>query len=349
MSFKIYINIIRRKITHGLTKYIGTTKGNQNFDTSSKAIFKNVLINRPNNRLGNLLLITPLVQEINDTFPDCKIDLFVRGGLAPIIFKNYKTVDNYVILPRKPFNEIFKYILVWFKLKKKNYDLVLNIDQGSSSGRLSTQLANSNFKFFGEENETVKNKFSDYNHFAKFPVYEFRHYLEQLGHPNPDKAVPSLNIKLSETEIKDAKTILDTLVPNDKKTISIFTFATGTKCYSTEWWSTFYEKLKNAFPDYNIVEVLPVENVSQIDFKATTFYSKDVREIAALIANTSLFIGADSGIMHLASTSQKPVLGLFSVTSAQKYGPYGNGSVAVDTDLFDADAIIKTAKKQLSL
>jgi len=141
---------------------------------------------------------------------------------------------------------------------------------------------------------------------------------------------------------------LDGIVPNDKKTIAIFTFATGAKCYSPEWWNPFYEKLKTAFPDYNIVEVLPVENVSQIDFKAPSFYSKDVREIAAFIANTEVFIGADSGIMHLASASQTPVLGLFSVTVPEKYEPYGNNSVAIDTNKHDYESIISLVKERLS-
>ncbi|GIZ09270.1 glycosyltransferase family 9 protein [Flavobacterium sp. UMI-01] len=347
MSFKTKINILRRKITHGLTKYIGTTKGNQNFDPNSKAVFKHILINRPNHRLGNLLLITPLVQEIHEVFPDCKIDLFVRGGLAPIIFTNYTAVDHYIILPRKPFNELVKYFLVWLKLKKKTYDLVINIDKNSSSGRLSTQFANANFKYFGEENEGVKNQYSDYHHFAKFPVYEFRNYLSQLGHPKRNQAVPTLNIQLTETELANAKKTLDTLVPADQKTICVFTFATGSKCYPPSWWIPFYEKLVASFPDYNIVEVLPVENVSQIDFKAPTFYSKDVREIAAFIANTALFIGADSGIMHLASTSQIPVLGLFSVTDESKYGPYGNGSCPVNTTTSNTEMILATAKKML--
>jgi predicted Rossmann-fold nucleotide-binding protein len=57
--------------------------------------------------------------------------------------------------------------------------------------------------------------------------------------------------------------------------------------------------------------VLPVENVSQIGFKAPTFYSKDVREIGALMANTEVFIGGDSGIMHLASASKVSTVGLF--------------------------------------
>ena len=347
MSFKSRINAVRRKITRSLTKNIGSNKWDRNHNPNSKIEFKNVLINRPNHRLGNLLLITPLVQEINSIFPDCKIDLFIKGNLAPIVFKNYSTVENYIVLPRKPFKEVIRYICIWFKIKQKKYDLVINIDKSSSSGRLSTQFANADFKFFGEINEEIVQEHTDYKHMAKYPVYEFRHYLEQLGHQKEKKDVPTINIKLNEKELQDAKLILDNLVPNDKKTIVIFTFATGDKCYSPAWWNPFYEKLVATFPDYNIVEVLPVENVSQIDFKAPSFYSKDVREIAAFIANTSLFIGADSGIMHLACASQTPVLGLFSVTIPEKYEPYGNNSLAIDTNTTNLESMIDIIKNHL--
>jgi hypothetical protein len=37
----------------------------------------------------------------------------------------------------------------------------------------------------------------------------------------------------------------------------------------------FYAALLQEFPDYNIIEILPVENVSQIEFKAPTFYSNE--------------------------------------------------------------------------
>ncbi len=347
MSFKTEINKVRRKVTRTLTKNIGSTKFNT-IDTHSKVDFKNILISRPNHRLGNLLLITPLVQEINNTFPDCKIDIFIKGGLGPIVFKNYSSVENFIVLPRKPFSDIINYIKVWFKIKQKKYDLVINIDKGSSSGRLSTQFANANYKLFGELNEAIIKSHPDYNHMAKYPVYELRHYLGQLGFVNQTKEVPTINIKLSDKELQDAKATLDAIVPNDKKTIAIFTFATGAKCYPPEWWNPVYDKLLTTFPDYNIVEVLPVENVSQIGFKAPSFYSKDVREIAAFIAKTEVFIGADSGIMHLACASQTPVLGLFSVTIPEKYEPYGNNSIAIDTNVTNLDAIIEIVKKQLS-
>ncbi|MBK0371047.1 glycosyltransferase family 9 protein [Flavobacterium agrisoli] len=345
MSFKTEINALRRKITRGLTKNVGSVKFEKK--NVSEVVFKNVLISRPNHRLGNLLLITPLVQEINSHFPDCKIDLFVKGGLAPIIFENYTTIDQYIVLPKKPFKELRKYLSVWFKIKQKKYDLVINIDKNSSSGRLSTQFADADYKFFGEENETIISQYPDHVHMAKYPVYEFRYYLELLGFPKKEAAVPTINMKLSATELQKSKAILTEIVGSPTKTIAIFTYATGAKCYPPEWWHPFYEQLKTSFPDYAIVEVLPVENVSQIDFKAPSFYSKDVREIAAFIANCELFIGADSGIMHLACASQTPVLGLFSVTIPEKYEPYGNKSIAINTNTLDTGAILALAKARL--
>src|SRR5690606_39908608 len=85
------------------------------------------------------------------------------------------------------------------------------------------------------------------------------------------------------------------------------------------------------FGTASIVEILPFENVSQIDFAVPAFYSRYVRDIGAVIANTDVFVGADSGMMHLASAAQTPVVRLLSITDPARYGPYGNDSVAIDT------------------
>lgn len=313
-----------------LTKNIGQSRIDT--QTGAHVALRRVLITRPNHRLGNLLLITPLLQEINNTFPDCKVDLFVKGGLAPILFKNYTNVDRIITLPKKPFKELINYLKVWVSLKRFRYDMVINLDKASSSGRLSTNFVTAKNKIFGEHIDELAATYDDYRHMGKNPVYVFRHYLSLLGFKNENQPVPTLNIKLSAEEIENGKKILKELVSNNKKTISIFTYATGAKCYDENWWNNYYDKLVAAYPHYNVIEVLPVENISKIGFRAPSFYSKDVREIGAVIANAVVFIGADSGIMHLASASQTPVVGLFSVTQPVKYMPYGNGSVAVNTN-----------------
>ncbi len=196
--------------------------------------------------------------------------------------------------------------------------MVLSVAGSFLSGRLSTHLAKARLKIYNVTHQILKDNYHDYFLIAKFPVYNFWYVMQYSGYKQSDGSVLPLNIKLKTSEIVNGKIILDALVDNSKKTISIYTFATGIKCYDKSWWANIYKRLRSEYQnDYNILEVLPLENISQIESEAVSYYSKDIREIAAVIANTELFLGADSGMMHLASASQTPTIGLFSVTNIE--------------------------------
>ena len=353
MSFSKAINEIRRILTQKLTKKIATSNLNYVLDATNKPAIKNILISRPNKRIGNLLLVTPLIQDVISTFPDCKIDLLVKGSVAPIIFKNYENIDQIIQLPNKPFKQLIQYIKCLKTIKNKRYDLVINVDKNSSSGRLSTKYSNSKFKFYGDFDEEILLTNKEYHHIAKYPIYSYRNNLSRLGFDVNDtrgiaeqsgaKPIPPLQLHLSPLEKEEGKKILHQLVANDKKTICLFTYATGDKCLTESWWKECYEKLKTTYPNYNIIEVLPFENVSKIAFKAPSFYSKSIREIGSFIATTELFIGADSGIMHLASSVQTPIVGLFSISNfnLNKYKPYSNNSIGINTNEKSVDEILE--------
>ena len=325
-----------------VTKNIGNSFLDRNINLASRAEINRILICRPNHRLGNLLLITPLVQDVIDTFPNCKIDLFVKGNLAPTLFKNYENINCIIELPRKPFKNFLKYIVGWISIQNTRYDLVINVVKNSSSGRLSAKFANAENKIFGDVSQDLFLEFKEeYEHIAKCPVHTFRNYLTKLGFKINSKPVASLNLKLSPFEISQGHQLLKTVAgDNDRKTICLYTYATGDKCYSVPWWEKFYGRLKAEYPTHNIIEVLPIENVSNLMFKAPTFYSKDIREIASLIANTAVFISADNGIMHLASAAQTPTIGLFSVTDKNAYGPYNCNSTGIKITSYEINECI---------
>lgn len=341
MKISHVINNLRMALLRRIAGNIGAAHAKKDKYPINKTKVTRVLISRPNNRLGNLLLITPLVEEIMKTFPNSKIDLFVKGGVATELFKNYSAIDRIIQLPKKPFKNLINYIFKWISIRKKYYDLVINAVDYSSSGRLSTKFARAKYKFFGESENNLNIKHKDHQHIAKNSVYNFRDYLSGMGLAESGQKVLSLNLRLSDLEMSAGRKLLYELVQNNKETLCLFTYATGDKCYSESWWAVFYEKLKLKYPDHNIIEVLPVENVSQIGFKAPSFYSKDIRQLGSLIANTNVFIGADSGIMHLASAVQTPTVGLFSRDNMKTYEPYDNGSVAINTNTGNADAWIE--------
>jgi len=339
------VNAARRSLMRGLTKNVG--KSHSASIVQKNIPIKKILISRPNHRLGNLLLLSPLVQEVMETFPDAKIDLFVKGGVTPVIYKNYRNIDKIIQLPKKPFSSLFQYIKGWATLKSRKYDLVINASYGSSSGKLSTSMARAEYRVFGDTDEKLQAKFSDYRHAAKNSIYSLRDFLSHLNIDRSNAKIPDLDIKLSDSEIEEGKVKLYDLVKNDKKSICLFTNATGAKCYSEEWWNSFYDKLETAFPNYNIVELLPVENISKINFRAPSFYSKDIREMGGFITNCKVFIAADNGVMHLASAVNTSTVGLFMVTEEDVYKPYNEGSFAINTNEHSADEIINLLKNIL--
>lgn len=347
------LDSFRRKIMPKITGNIGKKNSYKKINKIQISNINRVLICRPNQRLGNILLTTPLIQEIENIFPDCKIDIIVKGTVAEAILKEYDSIDKIIVLPRKPFKEITNYLKIFFSVKFKKYDLVINGVNSSSSGRILTYLANSKFKIFGFPEDELSKMFIDYKHIAKSAIYNLRYDLFKVGFYKTidSKQLPNLNLKLTKEELLNGRDTLEAIITDKhKETIVIFTYATGAKCYSKEWWYDFYAKLDKKYgSSYNIIEILPVENTSQIDFKATTFYSKDIREIASLIANTSIFIGADSGIMHLASSAITTTIGLFSITREDTYKPYGNNSISFDTNTNTIEDLLNTIHKLLKL
>ncbi len=57
----------------------------------------------------------------------------------------------------------------------------------------------------------------------------------------------------------------------------------------------------------------------------------DLLDIAACFARASLFVGNDSGLMHLAAAAGAPTLGLFGPSDPRRYGPWGPRGRALRT------------------
>ncbi len=301
-----------------------------------------ILIVRPNSRLGNQLMLTPLLQRIESVYPDCKVDLFVRGNLAPILFKNYPNIGRFIRLPSKPFKQLFNYLMTWIHLQQHRYDLVFNVDAGSSSGRLCTKWVRGTVKFFGSP-QFVSTSNSDAGHMAKSPVYNFDWLLEQMKvSMSGERPVPdALSLRLADDELISGAALLRGIVKNEKPTIMFYTYATSDKCLSKEWWKELYAELQQNYGDsYNLLEVLPKENVSQIDFAGLNYYSTDIREMGAVISQGSVFITGDCGVMHLASSVGIPTIALFSRDNIPTYEPYNQGSHAFHIDRVDIRNLI---------
>jgi ADP-heptose:LPS heptosyltransferase len=334
------INNLRRKLTRFFSRLFISNKFLDDVFNENVTQVKKILICRPNHRLGNNLLLTPLVKEVNKIFPNAEIHLFTKGNLGNIVFENYKDVTRLIKLPRKPFKNLITYFACWLSLLENKYDLVINANRQSSSGKLAVKLSKSNYKFYNTLNSNLF-YLKDYRHHAKNSIYNLRFQLKNKINRDKKK-IYKLDIKLRDYEIEYGNKLLKSMFSKEKPVISIFTFATGDKCFNKEWWKNLYLRIKEFENQYNILEILPVENISQIDFTAKSYYSRNIREISSVMHNSKIFIGADSGMMHLAHASNVTTIGLFNVTSPEFYGVYGDKNISINTNNHSIEYIINS-------
>jgi heptosyltransferase III len=74
-------------------------------------------------------------------------------------------------------------------------------------------------------------------------------------------------------------------------------------------------------------------------------------EVAAVLRRASLFIGNDSGLMHLAAAAGAPTIGLFGPTDAATYAPSGRCAIAVvarSMDAISAEQVIAAGRTLLA-
>ena len=340
MSIK-KLNPLKNKIFKVLTGSFRNSKRINLLESLPRDSEIKVLITRPNHRLGNQLLITPLIQEINKQFPNCKIHLIVNGNLSYILLSNYHCVETIFNLPKKPFNNILDYLKKSISLISNQYDIAIVGCEDSNSSKIFVKLSRAKFKIYN----SGTTKLNRPEHIAKIPIYNLRKFLDPSDYLTD--RYPKLSIKLSRQEIEKGNQRIKALFNSNKKTICIFTFATGNKCLSKKWWLKFYKELKTEFTNFNVLEILPNENVSQINYESVHFYSNNLREIASVIENSVVFIGADSGIMHLSSSTNTTTFGLFNVTDPKTYGPYGGNNIPLDTNSVKINEILERIKEAI--
>ena len=309
-----------------------------------------VLICRPNHRLGNALLISPLLAEVEALYPGAEIDIISAGHAAGTLFGNRFLVRQVISLPSRIARHLWLSVKLLRQLRGNSYDLAIDASNGSQSGRLLLAITHARFKLgFPDERVGAQSAWHGLpapEHFAQRGVFLLRTaYAGEVR-----QVYPPLNMRLSDDDRAQARRalagILGVSMPR-QRVVGIFANATGAKRYDTDWWMPFLDALQKLQPEARIVELVADHGRSQLGEKFPAYYTRDLVRLAAVMANMQAVISADCGVMHLAVASGTPTLGLFSVTSAEKYGPYGPSNSAVDTRALSAAEVAAIASDWL--
>jgi heptosyltransferase-3 len=333
MSFRQSIEEFRRTFLRGVFSTLaGPANGCVRLPSSG---IHRVLLIRPNHRLGNTLLLTPILADIERAYPSAEIDIITAGQAAQDVFVGFDSVRNLLVLPRKIVRHPLVLLRTLHHLRSQRYDLAIDPCVSSQTGRALLLISRSTYKlgFVGTDSagriscgvaipSCVK-------HMAQLPVYLLRMARGEAFDVAP---CPALDIRLSEAECKQGEQRLQRILGKPSPSafrIGVFGEATGAKVLSEAWWKAMLETLPRARRDVVFVEILPAAGASKFGEAFASYYSTSIRRMAAVMAGLDLVISADCGVMHLAVASGRMTIGLFKVTDSSMYAPYGDNNFAV--------------------
>ncbi len=305
-----------------------------------------ILVLRPNHRLGNTLLITPLLCELERCFPGAEVDVVTGCEAAPEIFAGFRQVRRIYQFTRRPGHHPWRMWRMVLAMRRARYDLAIGCVKGSRSARLLTRwsgarqwiappLDDNDARLAGPAWQEVWAQAP--GHFALDAVHILR---RALGGNAAAQAwpLPRLRIKLREDELREGRDTLDELLgdtgglEHGGRVVAIFPNATGSKRLPGPWWQQFIGALQKHDPSLRFIEMVAAHGRSQLEGRLPAYFSSDVRRMAALVRQCDGYISGDCGVMHLACASGTPTLGLFTRPNMERYRPYGtlDGAVAVD-------------------
>jgi len=293
---------------------------------------KSILIIRINYRIGNMLFTTPLIQQVQRDFPSVKIDVLIGAPFTKSLFNGFKNIENIYDFPRSLLKHPIKLFQYVKQLRSEKYDVVLNLNGNSSSDRLATLLAKSTYKVafcndttFTPVNRCVQREDLEINHEALKPLE-----LMKIFNLSPDYEF-KLSIALSEKELQWGKAELLKLINRESgKVFAIFRNARFDKLIDDEYWQNLIESLKKRDEEITIIDILSPDVPVKLSNEVLEYSQKDLRKLAAFMANLDAFICGDTGPMHLASASGVPTVALFKTTAPTLYGTLKERDISLE-------------------
>jgi heptosyltransferase III len=294
-----------------------------------------ILVCRPNHRLGNAILLTPLIAELERLYQGAEIDLVVEGHASTGIFSTFFSVNRIYCLPKRGFKHPLAFLAMLLDIRKTAYDLIVDPCVGSGFSRALTRILRGHRKV-GFSDKPTNSGLTHRVPLSAAPRHMAKRAISLLRWVTPLDArdsteFPSLDIRLTDMERAHGKSVIGSLLASSQQThanavIGIFANATGAKCYPKAWWTELIAALKALDPRCSIIEIIPMHGRSMLDSQWPGYYSTSIRRMGAVMSAVDLMISADCGVMHLAVASKVSTVGMFCVTDEAVYGPYGSGS-----------------------
>ena len=270
------------------------------------------------NRLGDAVLSTGLLDHLLRAYPDARFTV-ACGPVAEGVFARMPRRERTIVLTKQSYGR--HWLPLWAASVTRRWDLVVDI-RGSALAWMVPARRRAVMR--------------------RRPGHKTAQLAAVLG-LDP----PRLPVVWTAPE-DDARAAA--LLPAGRPVVALAPTANwGPKIWPADRFAALFETLR-AGPLPNAVAAIlagPGENERRMAEPLRALLPDAIDligrlslpEAAAVLRQTALFVGNDSGLMHLAAAAGAPTLGLFGRTDAAEYGPAGPRAAAVVADAPGMEAL----------
>ncbi len=269
--------------------------------------------------IGDVILATPLIENLTLKFPDAVIDFMVKRGNETLL-ENHPTLRNILVFDKK--KKVKAIVELTRQIRKEKYDAVFNLQRFASSGLL-TFLSGAKKKYGFSKNPFSFSYHVSYKHEIGNGVHEVERNLKVISDIcSPDFAKPKLYP--SNTDLN--------FVSNFKNKPFVCLAPASvwyTKQAPKQKWVELIKRLSNLElnmyliggpGDKDLCEEIILE--SSVDSALNLAGKLSLMQSAALMKDAKMNFVNDSGPLHFASAMNAPITAFFCSTVPEfGFGP----------------------------
>ena len=293
-----------------------------------------VLVVRQDERLGNLILITPFLENLKKIYPDATVDVVAPAVFSDIVRYHPAVNRIFEVKKREFIRNPAAFLKLILQLRRENFDIAFDLshlDSVSVNSILYTLFSASRFSVGfdrGKESGFLDLSIPAPNR-VEYEAYSFLRLLEPFSssvNQIPPRVYIDDRSRISAKKFFDENKL-------EAKIIGLHIGGRGRKRVPAGFW----EKLLVRFPElpkvvfWGKTEEKDVEYLKKRNIPNTYFFPlSPVLTVGAALGKLSVFVSCDTGIMHLAGCIQ-PLhqIGIFVSSDAARFSPRKQNFVAI--------------------
>ncbi|AGB42275.1 3-deoxy-D-manno-octulosonic-acid transferase [Halobacteroides halobius DSM 5150] len=302
--------------------------------------------------IGDVIHALPVARAVRETYPQAQLTWIVEEKAKDLVIDN-PNLDRVIVLPKEQWKADFKAnkratlkeAKEFFAKIRKEYDFDLALDlHGLFKSGLTAYLSGAKRRIGSQAGQEGSPLF--YNQQLELPTTQMHQidkhlYLAKKGLGATSQEVGFDIVISKEEKIKVDQLLTELKITETDKLVAINPL---TSWESKNWLPSRYAQLADRLIKELDVTVIftggpsdqeQIEAIQdQMDTLAYNLAGQtNLKETAELYRRALIFVGGDTGPLHLAVAMGLPAVALFGPTTPVTHGPYGKEHIVIQPDI----------------